>query len=248
MEQPLIALGGLALLDCINPSALLVTLYLLTGERPAPKVFTYTAGVFASYLALGILLMLGLDAAIDRWSEHFWSPTAFAIQGVIGASMLVYSFAADPKPKNNRLQRLSGATGFAALFALGVLITVTEFSTAIPYFGAVGLLTYMNLPFIQWLLLLVAYNVVFVLPPYLLLGLHTLFSRRLAGRFTSWQEKLKRAGRETALWIIGIVGFYLTIDALVYFDFFGLVPVELPEGLRSPSEVIFNRYTADPKF
>lgn len=242
MEQSLIALGGLALLDCINPSALLVTLYLLTSERPAPKVATYTAGVFASYLALGVLLMLGLDAAIDRWSEHFWSPTAFAVQAVIGGSMLVYSIAADSKLKDNQLQRLAGVTGFAALFALGVAITVAEFSTAIPYFGAVGLLIYLNLPWVQWLLLLVAYNLVFVMPPYLLLGLHTFLSGRLSGRYDAWQEKLQRAGRETALWIIGIVGFYLTVDALVYFDFFGLVPIELPDGLRSPSEALLRRF------
>lgn len=42
------------------------------------------------------------------------------------------------------------------------------------------------------------------------------------------KERLQRAGEEAALWIIGIVSFYLRLDALACFNFFGLVEVALP--------------------
>src|SRR5690606_39858989 len=82
---------GLALVDSINPSALLVTLYLLRRPMPVRTVAAYMSGVFASYLTIGILLVLGLDALLDRFGDALWSPGAYAVQLVIGAAMLVYS-------------------------------------------------------------------------------------------------------------------------------------------------------------
>ncbi|REJ33699.1 MAG: GAP family protein, partial [Bacillota bacterium] len=58
--ETLLAIGGLALLDSINPSALLATLYLLKRSRPAAAVTTYMAGVFVTYFTVAVLLMLGL--------------------------------------------------------------------------------------------------------------------------------------------------------------------------------------------
>lgn len=237
MLESLIALGGLAVVDSINPSALVVTLILLSGQRPCPKVVAYVIGIFTAYLTIGILLMLGLDVLFTRWGDALWSPGAVAVQGALGAAMLIYSFIADSKAKGGRFQEASTAKGLAALFLLGATITAAELTTAMPYFGAVGLLTYLNLPTPFWLLLLFAYNLVFVAPPLLLLLAHRFFSQRLADRFASLQARLQRAGRETALWIVGIVGFFLAIDALYYFDFFGLLEVDLPNGARSPSEM-----------
>src|SRR5690606_12173502 len=76
---------GLALVDSINPSALLVTLYLLRRPMPVRTVAAYMSGVFASYLTIGILLVLGLDALLDRFGDALWrsgwprwSPTAWS--------------------------------------------------------------------------------------------------------------------------------------------------------------------------
>ena len=242
----LIALAGLALVDCINPSAIVATLYLLSAANPGRKIVTYVAGVFTAYLTFGVLLMLGLDALFTRWSDFFWSPTAYAVQGIVGLLMLVYSFLADAKPKTNRLERLSGVTGLAAIFVLGMAITVAELTTALPHLAAVGILTSMDAPFVLRLAILMAYNLIFISPPLLLYGAYALFSRRLEERFDSLKERMQRAGRETALWIIGIVGFFVTFDALAYFDFFGLIPFELPDGLRSPSEAWLREWSKEP--
>ncbi|MFO7299241.1 MAG: GAP family protein [Actinomycetes bacterium] len=218
METTLLTLGGLAIVDSINPSAIVVALHLLDGQRPAPKVLAYLAGVFSSYLALGVLLVLGFGAAISRWRDALWSPPAYAVQLAIGVIMLVYAIKADPRPGDGRLERLSGAKGFAALFALGIAVTVWEFSSAVPYFAATGILGYADLGLIVTLAILVGYNLIFVAPPLALLGLH----RRLGARSERLRERLQRAGREAALWIIGIVGFHLALDALMFFDFLGM--------------------------
>ncbi|MFO7246426.1 MAG: GAP family protein [Thermaerobacter sp.] len=232
--ETLLAIGGLALLDSINPSALLATLYLLKRSRPAAAVTTYMAGVFVTYFTVAVLLMLGLEAFVRRFEDALYSPAAYAVQLLLGAAMLVYSFVADPKKgAGPRQDRITGVAGFAALFALGVVITLVEMTSAFPLFAAVGVLTYQQWPIRLWLPVLVGYTVIFVLPPFLLLFLHQVVGRRLERRFAGLQQRLERAGHEAVLWIIGIIGFYLTMDAvgyfLVHFNLFGL-------GERPPDE------------
>ena len=239
---------GLALVDSINPSALLVTLYLLRRPMPVRTVAAYMSGVFASYLTIGILLVLGLDALLDRFGDALWSPGAYAVQLVIGAAMLVYSYKPVRSDAAPAEQRAAGAATMAGLFALGAAVTVVELTTALPYLAATGLLTCLQWPAAQWLAALVAYNLVFVAPPFTLvfvappfalLGLHLVLGRRFEGRMESFRKKLERTGHEAVLWIIGIVGFYLVLDALIYFDFFGLAEVTLADGARSPSELMW---------
>jgi cytochrome c biogenesis protein CcdA len=96
-------------------------------------------------------------------------------------------------------------------------------TTALPYLGAVAILTNAGLTAAQWLPVLAAYNLVFVAPPLLLLGAYRVFGARLRPAFERWGERLRGAGRETLLWILGIAGFLLLADSLRYFEFFGLV-------------------------
>lgn len=142
MIATLVAVIGLALLDSINPSALAVTLYLLSGKSYITRVLVYIAAVFVTYFVTGLLLLLGLEGV----RQYLESPVAYGIQGIIGAMMLVASFVIPVKPKANNSSRVSQARGLSGLFLLGVTVTVLEFPTAIPYIGAVGILTSANLP------------------------------------------------------------------------------------------------------
>jgi len=215
----LISVFGLALLDSINPSALAVTLYLLVTERSyAPRVLTYVAAVFATYLAAGVLLLLGLDTA---WG-YLDGPVAYAVQGVIGAALLLYGIFA-PSEKAERKKRVPGSRSLAAVFLAGVTITAIEFSTAFPYLGAIALLTQADLVLGQWLPVIVAYNLIFVLPPLLLLASYRVFGPRLRGLFDRYRERFQGGSRGAMLWIAGIVGFLLLADSLRYFGFFGLL-------------------------
>jgi hypothetical protein len=90
-----------------------------------------------------------------------------------------------------------------------------ELPTAVPYFGAIALLTTADLPMTQWLPLLVLYNALFVLPPVLLLAGHIVFGRRLAARYAGLRERLQAGARETMLWIFGLVGGGLLVSSVV---------------------------------
>lgn len=222
IEVPL-PFWGLALLDSLNPSALAMTLFLLTQRHYPSKVLAYVAGIFATYLALGLLILLGLATFLGALGEAAEHPLAYIAQGILGAGLLLYALIDPNKDKPQRAEREPRSFGLGALFLLGVTITGVEFTTALPYLGALGLLTNTNLPFAGQLPALVAYNAIFVLPPLLLLAAYHSFGAGLQDRFAQLRERVRRGSREAWLWILGSVGFVLLTDAIRYFEFFGLL-------------------------
>jgi Sap, sulfolipid-1-addressing protein len=66
----LLGLLALALVDSINPSAIVVTLYLLSRERVPAQVVVYVAAIFLTYLTLGSMIMLGIDALLPSLRTH----------------------------------------------------------------------------------------------------------------------------------------------------------------------------------
>jgi Sap, sulfolipid-1-addressing protein len=208
----LLGLLALAVVDSINPSAIVVTLYLMSRQRPPAQILTYIAAIFLTYLTLGIVMMLGLDALLPSVRATVDGRLGFIIQGLIGLALLLYAIRA-PATAKSAPPTEPRATSYAALALLGVTVTTMELPTAVPYFGAIALLT--GLPMVEWLPLLVLYNAIFVLPPVLLLAGHLVFGRRMDARYADLRERLQAGARETMLWIFGLVGGALLVTSVV---------------------------------
>jgi cytochrome c biogenesis protein CcdA len=213
---------ALALVDSINPSAIVVTLYLLSRERVQTQVVVYVAAIFLTYLTLGAIMMLGIDALLPSLRTTGDGRVGLIVQGLIGLAMLLYAIRAPAKPKSARQVEQSAST-YAALALLGVTVTTMELPTAVPYFGAIALLTAADLPMARWLSLLILYNAIFVLPPVLLLLGHIVFERRLDARYADLRDRLQAGASETMLWILGLVGGGLLVSGVVeYIARFGV--------------------------
>jgi cytochrome c biogenesis protein CcdA len=205
---------ALAVLDSINPSAIVVTLYLLSHERVTAQVVVYVAAIFLTYLTLGALMMVGIDALLPSLRTTIGARLGFIGQGLIGLALLLYAIRAPTTAKSARRVEPSAST-YAALAFLGVTVTAMELPTAVPYFGAIALLTTADLPMVRWLPLLVLYNAIFVLPPVVLLVGHIVFGRRLEARYADLRGRLQAGARETMLWIAGLVGGGLLVSSVV---------------------------------
>jgi cytochrome c biogenesis protein CcdA len=212
------AIVGLAVVDSINPSALLATIALLLRGRPArPLVALYVAAVLVTYLAVGLALTLGLGLTPSAVLE---SDAAYLAQGVLGAAMLAYAVAAPGRRRGRgpvEPRRLPAAGRPAAVFALGVAVTVLELPTALPYLGAVGAITRAELAVAEWLPLLLLYNLIFVVPPLALLAGHLALGDRADRLLERLRDRLAGTAREGLLWLLGLVGFLLLADALAHF-------------------------------
>jgi cytochrome c biogenesis protein CcdA len=201
----LLGLLALALIDSINPSAIVVTLYLLSIGRVPAQIVVYIAAIFLTYLMLGVVMMSGIDALLPSLGNIGTSRLGFVVQGLIGLAMLLYAIRAPSTAKPARRVE-PGASSYGALALAGVTVTTMELPTAVPYFGAIALLTTADLPMAQWLPLLVLYNAIFVLPPVLLLVGHIVVGNRLNARYAEFSERLQGEARETMRWILGLVG------------------------------------------
>jgi len=216
---------GLALFDSINPSAIGMTIHLmLSRSRHLTRTFAYLAGVFCTYLTVGVLILLGLDVLFSRFEEYWYSSPAYAAEGVLGALMLLYCFVA-PKEKPTRATMGEETRGHVQLVLLGAGISVVEFSTALPYLGAIAIISRSDLGVVEWLPLMVLYNLVMVLPPVALVVAYSSTRGRLWERLEGRRTRLSKGARSTWLWILGILGILLLLDSLAYFDFLGLVDV-----------------------
>ena len=98
----LLGLLALALVDSINPSAIAVTLYLLSRGRVPAQVVAYVAAIFLTYLALGAMMMLGIDALLPSLRTAGGGRLEFIVQGLIGLAMLLYAFRAPTTAASGR--------------------------------------------------------------------------------------------------------------------------------------------------
>ncbi len=206
----------LAVVDSINPSAIVVTLYLLStsGARAVVQVGTYVAAIFVTYLLLGVAMILGLESLLPSLGRLLDGTTGLILQSLAGLLLLAYSLTASDGSPSAPVARPS-VTTTAALLALGVTVTAMELPTAVPYLAAVALITEAGLPMRAWAPLLAVYDVIFVLPPIALLLGHLVLRQRLAQSYAALGRKLESGARETMLWVAGLVGGGLLVTGVI---------------------------------
>lgn len=209
----------IALVDSINPSALVVTLQLLGRRAPLKAILLYIGAVFITYLTFGILLVLGLATFIEPLGAFLETRLANILLAALGAGLLGYAlFSRNPRnPSPPREYNLTATSG-SGLVLLGVTVTAMEMPTALPLLGAVGLITSSGVAPAVWLPLMITYNIIFVLPPLLLTFGYRWLGERGGEKL---QKQLSRGARETMLWIFGIIGFYMLMQALETLGVFG---------------------------
>jgi hypothetical protein len=207
----------LALVDSINPSAIAVTLSLLSVARSRVLVqaAVYIGAIFITYLLFGAMMVLGIEWLLPSFGRFLNSRAGFLAQCLVGLALLVYALTASTDRPFSQVVAPPSASTYAALVMLGVTVTVMELPTAVPYLAAIALISEAELPVREWAPLLVVYNVIFVLPPIALLVGHLVLQKRLAGAYVTLRQRLESGARVTMLWIAGLVGSALFVTSAI---------------------------------
>jgi cytochrome c biogenesis protein CcdA len=159
----LVALTGIV--DSLNPTMIVVALYLAAGERPRARVAQFTGAVFVVYLAAGVAIVLGPGQLLLSVVPHPGPEARHIGEIVVGVALLV---AATWLWWFRR--RLSGrvppavGTGGRSSALLGAGMTAVELPTAFPYLAAIGAIIDSGFDAPRQLGLLVLFNVCFVAP------------------------------------------------------------------------------------
>lgn len=205
------AILGLAVLDMLSPALIGVALYLILARPPRTGrlLATYLATVALSYFALGVVLFLGLGAIFANVSEDVlaW------VQAGVGATLFIGSWFIPTEPRRDPTASRRPLTARTmVLFGLGTWLF--EFYTAVPFFGAIGLMLADDASLPQAVIVLAVYVLIMALPGIALYLAAKLLGNRMRGRFERWREKLASNSRSAISWIFGIVGVLLVFRAL----------------------------------
>jgi cytochrome c biogenesis protein CcdA len=156
---------SIGLADSMNPSTVVPALYLASGERPCRHVTQFTAGVFAVYFAGGAVVALGPGQVLLSIVPHPGPTARYIVETVAGVVMLAAAGLLWRDRENLARRELPApATEGKSSVVLGVTITAVELPTAFPYFAAIAAIVGSGFDPGRQLVLLVLYNVCFVLP------------------------------------------------------------------------------------
>lgn len=175
-----------ALADSVNPCimsvlALLISQLMLFKAKKRIKKYSivYISTIYISYFIIGILLALGLNAVLTKTSNALNNIIGFYV--ILIVSLIVIfagivnvkdffaygkgiSFSLSKKSKE-RVIKLIQELSLASIIILGFIITLIEFPcSGIMYAGLISLLILNHISFANIMLILIFYNIIFVLP------------------------------------------------------------------------------------
>lgn len=219
MNTLLVSLVAIAALDSLNPTATALQIYLLSTPKPIARSISFIFGVFLAYWTAGLLIILGLGqlmrTAISAVDFALSESYLYGIQLLIGIVLSVVGFmlktSTQPSQKKHPQKLTVDRT-----FLLGLAVTIWEFPTALPYLAAIEQITRAKLDLFGIMSILGVYNLIFVLPLIILLGIYIVFHQESA-------ILLHRINRAIAIWspkilrilLLGL-GLLLISDSLAY--------------------------------
>jgi cytochrome c biogenesis protein CcdA len=204
---------SIGLADSLNPTTIAPALYLaLGGEHGRGRVIQFTLGVFTAYLLGGLIIALGpgelLLSVIPRPSrEARWILETIAGVAMLGGSAFLWRHRErlsrrampdiDPKGKSSAI--------------LGATITAIELPTAFPYFAAIAAVVGSGFDPVQQIVLLLMFNVCFVVPLLTIIATLTLAGEDAQRVLTNFRDFLQ-ANWPKLLAVVGVlVGLFVTV-------------------------------------
>ncbi|WP_051108810.1 GAP family protein [Paenibacillus daejeonensis] len=236
MTTLLSSLTVLALIDSTSLGTLLIPLwFLMTSQRVrVDRFFIYLFTVVGLYFVAGLVIMFGADVLLTRYAAWLDS-TAFLIgQLVLGIGFMVISQLMDSKKARARAkeraargegrmlrmrQRLMGDSvtsqgSLSMVIGLALTAVILEIGTMLPYLAAMGIIASEEIAWPLSGVLLLGYCLVMILPALVLLAGRLLAYRALEKPLARIDNWFMKHAQSTTAWIIGIVGFLLTVNAI----------------------------------
>jgi cytochrome c biogenesis protein CcdA len=216
VQHALALVIGIGLLDSANPATLVPALYLAAGPNGVKSVAGFLAGFAAANMALGVVLALGPGEAIKRHIPHAGDHTKHVAELAAGGFLLLVA-AALWWQRHRVSHHVAAGTKHLDRnsLLLGAGIAVVELPTAVPYFAAIAVVVGSGQPAANEVLLLAVFNLCFLLPVIVLLGLRMLAGERsrawlfrLRGRIDAWLATLAPA-------LVALVGLALAVFGAV---------------------------------
>ncbi|MGX1809000.1 GAP family protein [Nocardia sp. NPDC055321] len=226
------ALIGLALVDSTSFGTLLIPIWLLLapGRLRAGRIAVYLATIAVFYFGVGILLVLGADAALKAIDGVDIPPTPLRVgQLILGVLVIALSYRLEARAAQRagtpgkiqiwRSRTMSGTGSTAGLVKLAVVAAALEVATMLPYLAAVALLANADLSWALTAISLAAYCVVMTVPAAALAVARLTAHHRVDPILQRVNDWLTRNSAKALGWTVGGIGIGLTLNAVAALSF-----------------------------
>ncbi len=205
--------------DVLNPVLLAGVIFGLGSRRPFLNSTLLLLGWFVTYFAAGILLALGLDAIIDFFKTP--RPIDFVIETVLGLLLIglgVYVVRSGQRHKKGREFDDADTLSAGTSFWIGASINLIGMPFAIPYFAFLGQILKADLDWMGALMVLLIYNLLYVLPFSLLIFIRLIYRQESDVLFKSISDGMERLSGVVMPILLFLLGGALLADAFVFFS------------------------------
>ncbi len=200
----------IGLADSLNPTTIGPALYLAAGRDPRRQVAEFTLAVFGVYLLGGLVIALGPGQLLLSLVPHPHREARYVLETIAGVALIVG--AAFLWGYRHQLMRrkvpVPKSEGKSSAI-LGATITAVELPTAFPYFAAIAAIVGSGLGLPRQVVLLVLFNVCFVLPLIAILATLAIAGDRAKQLLASGRQKLE------AHWPTALAAVFLVAGAFV---------------------------------
>jgi cytochrome c biogenesis protein CcdA len=195
----------IGLADSLNPTTIGPALYLAAGRDPRRQVAQFTLAVFVVYLVGGLAIALGPGQLLLSLVPHPDREDRYVLETIAGVALIVaaaFLWGYRDQLKRRKVPVPSSEGKSSAI--LGATITAVELPTAFPYFAAIAAIVGSGLAVPNQVVLLVLFNVCFVLPLIAILATLTIAGDRAKELLASGRRKLE-AHWPTALSVVFLI-------------------------------------------
>lgn len=205
----------IALLDSLNPVTIAVHVYLLGTPEPRTRTLTFIAGIFLAYFGGGLILSLGLNSILAYFAnlpDAVWhSAQAVIALALFGFAVYLWRGTNDGGEPNKPASLHPTGT-----FWLGFAVTLSDLPTAIPYIAALERILQAKLS-LGWLLGAVAfYNLIYILPLLILLGLYFVLGTRGVATLQAINVFIRKWSPPVLAVLCFITGLVLLADCIAF--------------------------------
>lgn len=210
---------AIAALDSLNPTATAIQVYLLSTPKPIVRSLLFILGVFLAYWTAGLLIVLGfgkvITTLISSAGSFLSDPIIYLLQFIIGAVMLAIGWTLNTADKQKAVKHPKNLKP-THTFLLGLGVTLWEFPTALPYLAVLERVIQARLDLLSIMSVLGVYNVLFVLPLVVLLGIYIVFQESAAALLKAINRSINKFAPKILRVILIGLGAVLIIDCIAY--------------------------------
>jgi cytochrome c biogenesis protein CcdA len=213
MNTLLNSLVAIAAVDSINPNTMAVQIYLLSFPKPISRTISFITGYFLASWLSGWLLTLGFTHLVAQIANNLGEALYF-LQILLGLVFALFGYYYNQFTSQSSPVDRPRSISPRQTFWLGFAITVVEIPTALPYFAAIERIVSARLESLEIAYALTLYNLVFILPLAVLLGIYFFLYQNATSALKTIHRAMNKWSPIVMRVLLLILGFLTIFDAV----------------------------------